>query len=223
MKNSHFIKMAMMALSVIAFSACDDDTKSVAEDLLNTTAQKQTNKLFVETTVQPTYEGLAAATAKMIESLESANYVQAGADWKEARRYWEWSEAFLFGAASGYGIDPHIDTWPFDAASFNSYLAKYSPSNNESDAAILEEAIATGQNLTGFHAVEYLLFVDDYEDDWNSFYEELEELPFVTLFAFYPQQGFGKYADGLFIIEEDAIPHIVNLDTVANPTDGSPF
>jgi len=158
MKKSNLIKLAMLAISTITISSCDDDSKSVAEDLLNTAAQKQANELFVKATVQPTYEGLAAATAKMIVSLEAGNYAQAGADWKEARQYWEWSEAFLFGAASGYGIDPHIDTWPFDAASFNSYLAKYNPSTNESDATILEEAIATGQNLTGFHAVEYLLF-----------------------------------------------------------------
>ena len=71
--------------------------------------------------------------------------------------------------------------------------------------------------------VEYLLFVDDYEDDWNSFYEELKELPFITLYVFYPQQGFGKYADGLFVVEEGSIPHIVNLDAAANPPDDSRF
>lgn len=28
---------------------------------------------------------------------------------------YEESEAFLFGAATDFGIDPHIDTWPLDA------------------------------------------------------------------------------------------------------------
>ena len=27
---------------------------------------------------------------------------------------WEQSEAFLYGAATAYGIDPHIDSWPLD-------------------------------------------------------------------------------------------------------------
>lgn len=41
--------------------------------------------------------------------------VSAACDsWKTARKDWEWSEAFLFGAAGDYEIDPHIDTWPVD-------------------------------------------------------------------------------------------------------------
>lgn len=157
MNWKNLLTIAMMACAAMSITACDDDDDE-SEDNSNTSVQREVNKMFVENTVQPTYEGLAAATAKMIASLEKGNYTQAGTDWKEARQYWEWSEAFLFGAASGYGIDPHIDTWPFDAASFNSYLSKYNPATNSADAALLEEAIATGQNLTGFHAVEYLLF-----------------------------------------------------------------
>ena len=36
-------------------------------------------------------------------------------DWKTARANWENSEAFLFGAADVYSIDPHTDTWPVAA------------------------------------------------------------------------------------------------------------
>ena len=32
----------------------------------------------------------------------------------EARAWWEKSEAFLYGAATDFGIDPHIDSWPLD-------------------------------------------------------------------------------------------------------------
>lgn len=157
MNWKNLLTVAMMACAAMCITSCDDDDDE-SEDSSNTTAQRVVNENFVTKTVQPTYEGLASSTAKLIASLEKKDYTQAGKDWKEARQYWEWSEAFLFGAASGYGIDPHIDTWPFDAASFSSYLSKYSPYENEADAALLEEAIATGQNLTGFHAVEYLLF-----------------------------------------------------------------
>lgn len=79
-------------------------------------------------------------------------------NWKGARQDWEWSEAFLFGPASTLAIDPHTDTWPFDSKKFDSYMAKYNPATNANDAALIKEAIATGQNLTGFHAVEYLIF-----------------------------------------------------------------
>ena len=85
--------------------------------------------------------------------------VEAACDqWKTSRQEWEWSEAFLFGPAGDFSIDPHTDTWPFNRTQFDNYMKKYNPSADEDDAEILAEAIATGQNLTGFHAVEYLIF-----------------------------------------------------------------
>ena len=83
---------------------------------------------------------------------------EAGANWKLARQDWEWSEAFLFGPAGDYQLDPHTDTWPFDRTQFDRYMSKYHPATDEEDAKIIDDAIATGQNLTGFHAVEYLIF-----------------------------------------------------------------
>lgn len=85
---------------------------------------------------------------------------EACTNWKEARQDWEWSEAFLFGPATDFGLDPHTDTWPFDRVQFDKYMAKYNPATNEDDAALIDDAIANGQNLTGFHAVEYLIFRD---------------------------------------------------------------
>ncbi len=84
----------------------------------------------------------------------------ACADWKLARADWEWSEAFLFGPATDFGLDPHTDTWPFDRVQFDKYMAKYNPATDDDDAALIDDAIARGQNLTGFHAVEYLIFRD---------------------------------------------------------------
>lgn len=82
----------------------------------------------------------------------------AGEHWRSARQDWEWSEAFLFGPVGDYGLDPHTDTWPFDRVQFDKYMKKYSPATDGDDAAIMANNIATGQNLTGFHAVEYLIF-----------------------------------------------------------------
>ena len=47
---------------------------------------------------------------------------KACSDWKTARAYWENSEAFLFGAAGDFGIDPHIDSWPLDEDAFNTLM-----------------------------------------------------------------------------------------------------
>lgn len=165
------LMMPMMASVMMMAASCssDDDNDPIVEPETDQTAvlQASANKMFVQNTVQPTYEGLSQSTLAMINALEAFDASGAQSDldkaaqaWKDARQYWEWSEAFLFGAASGYGIDPHIDTWPFDAASFNTYMSKYNPATDEDDAALMEEAIATGQNLTGFHAVEYLIFRD---------------------------------------------------------------
>ncbi len=165
----NLLTVSMMASAAMMAASCGSDDDDDDPVVTNTTAQQLAvvNRTFVEKTVQPTYEGLAKATDEMITALEAfgesgaqGDLDKAGQSWKNARQYWEWSEAFLFGAASGYGIDPHIDTWPFDAASFNTYMSKYNPADSESDAALMEEAIATGQNLTGFHAVEYLIFRD---------------------------------------------------------------
>lgn len=85
---------------------------------------------------------------------------EACENWREARQDWEWSEAFLFGPATDFGLDPHTDTWPFDRVQFDKYMKKYNPATDEDDAALIDDAIANGQNLTGFHAVEYLIFRD---------------------------------------------------------------
>ena len=95
-------------------------------------------------------KGTLNGTDAMVE--EAGNY------WKAARQDWEWSEAFLIGVATEKGIDPHTDTWPFDRTAFDRYMSKYNPATDEKDAKEIDDAIATGQNLTGFHAVEYLIF-----------------------------------------------------------------
>lgn len=163
----NLLTITMIAAVSCTFTSCDDDDNKKNElgETVQELALAPINKQYVESVVVPTYSGLADASEKMVEALEKfgesksqSDLDNAGKAWKEARQYWEWSEAFLFGAASGYSIDPHIDTWPFDKAAFDLYMKMFSPSTNEDHAAIVAEAIATGQNLTGFHAVEYLIF-----------------------------------------------------------------
>ena len=158
-KFRSIVALALVATTIVA---CKDDNND--DDAVNTALQTA-NEMFVNQTVIPTYKGLADECAKMQDAIEAfaadksdANLAKVCELWKTSRQYWEWSEAFLFGAASGYGIDPHIDTWPFDVTVFNNLLSKYSPATNEDDAAVIDQNVATGQNLTGFHALEYVIF-----------------------------------------------------------------
>ena len=60
------------------------------------------------------YDLLAAAAEGGVKTLTQAQLDAICAKFLQARQSWEESEAFLFGAASDFGIDPHIDTWPLD-------------------------------------------------------------------------------------------------------------
>ena len=78
---------------------------------------------------------------------------QACADWKTARANWENSEAFLFGAADVYSIDPHTDTWPVDATTLSNVLLENSFMND------IDNKIKTASvGILGYHGIEYVLF-----------------------------------------------------------------
>ena len=154
---------AVLMASALAAVACDKnstDPTSAKEETL-----QKVNEAFVDNTVIPTYRNLAdksldlqAAIEKLQANPTDAN-VKAACDlWKSARQYWEWSEAFLFGAASKYYIDPHIDTWPLDKVALENLLG------SEKMMADIENTVANLNNgLVGFHGIEYIIFRDGNE------------------------------------------------------------
>ena len=78
---------------------------------------------------------------------------QACNDWKTARANWENTEAFLFGAADVYSIDPHTDTWPVAANDLADVL------RDEKAMSNLENFIKTANSgILGYHGLEYVLF-----------------------------------------------------------------
>ena len=107
------------------------------------------------------YNLLAAATQKGVSSLSQGEIDAICAKFLQARQSWEESEAFLYGAATDFGIDPHIDTWPLDVEALATSL-----SNAEQVAALKGEdgiayaAAKLGQELLGFHGIEFILFRD---------------------------------------------------------------
>jgi uncharacterized iron-regulated protein len=80
----------------------------------------------------------------------------ACAKWRQARVFWEQSEAFLYGPAEYYGLDPHLDSWPLEKNQLDQVLS--GPDILELDAALARDKF--GASLLGFHAVEYILFRD---------------------------------------------------------------
>ena len=77
----------------------------------------------------------------------------ACSDWKTARANWEQSEAFLFGAADVYSIDPHTDTWPVAANDLADVL------RDETAMSNLDNFIKTANSgILGYHGLEYVLF-----------------------------------------------------------------
>ena len=78
---------------------------------------------------------------------------QACRAWKVARANWENSEAFLFGAADVYSIDPHTDTWPVAANDLAQVL------RDENAMSNLDNFIKTANSgILGYHGLEYVLF-----------------------------------------------------------------
>lgn len=165
-----FITGAAVALSLVS---CSDDNDIKNNDIVD--QQEAALKLVVEdyvnNTVVPTYRGLADATVRLaevcdkmcengVENLSEDLIRQAGNEWIQARRYWELSEAWLYGAASDYDIDPHIDTWPLDKTAMDAMLNNEAQMSQMSDRESAGEYVGSslGQGLLGFHAIEYLIF-----------------------------------------------------------------
>lgn len=153
------LAVASALLVSSSFTACDDDDKKESNDTLDT-KQLAIIEDYVDRVVVPTYTSLATASEELAELCEqlaenpSDEAVKAAGDkWVSSRKFWELSEAFLFGAASDYNIDPHIDSWPLNLSELNQVLK----AGNIEDRL---DAGTAGYGLLGFHAVEYVLFRD---------------------------------------------------------------
>ena len=172
------LKYAMLFASVIAlgtsFSACsDDDDKNESKLSEKQTAMKELTEQYVNNVIYPIYSSLANQTSVLFEQLVDAKKkYRAGslnqsdidkicATFINARSAWEQSESFLYGAATDWGIDPHIDTWPLDRVA----LAKQLSSSeiveelDDLDEGGIDNARAlVGEQQLGFHGIEFIIF-----------------------------------------------------------------
>jgi len=178
-----FKSAALVAASILLtvnLSSCNKDPQDNTEEA-NKATKEAIVKQYLNHTVYPTYANLANEADKLVENLEAlkanktqANVNAATATFIEARHWWEMSEAFLFGAASDFGIDPHIDSWPLDEDAFNRLMS--SPNMiaqlaNDEDGSVAGEQL--GNALLGFHGIEYILFREGQPRDVNEINDDM--------------------------------------------------
>ena len=168
-----FLLMAAGTLSM-GFSSCssdDDDNKGNTVEEQNNALKEMTGK-YLSDVVNPTYTNLANETERLYQLITALNTkLQSGStvaqneidaictSYKNARKYWEQSEAFLYGAASDFEIDPHIDTWPLDVPTLANDLSDDKKIESLKGAAVNGRArdFLTSENL-GFHGIEFIFF-----------------------------------------------------------------
>lgn len=182
-------KIQKMALSfmmgglALCFASCgsDDDTTfdlpevGQATTTINSSdlAMQKTTKAYVENVVYPTYQALAKNSRELYntcsalyKAAEAGTMTQSQIDaaceaFKNARREWERSEAFLYGSASDNNIDPHIDSWPLDHEGLVSVLTNASliaGFKSETPEKFVSEKNELFQSVLGFHGMEFVLF-----------------------------------------------------------------
>jgi len=128
MTKNLFKKSLTLLCMGLLFTACGSDDPEPDVNQLDATKTAILSQ-YVNGVVVPTYKSLADNAIELSELCAqlrknpSQSLVDQACDkWIEARKYWELSEAFLFGAAGDYFIDPHIDSWPLKKSSLDEVL-----------------------------------------------------------------------------------------------------
>lgn len=169
-----FAATCMMTMGMTACSSDDDKNDTVDVTKEQNDAIEALTKQYLSDVVYPTYTNLANESESLFNKISALkSKLKAGTavsqseiddictSYKNARKYWEQSEAFLYGAASDFEIDPHIDTWPLDVPTLGEDLADDAKIARLDAADGIEYARTslTAENL-GFHGIEFIFFRD---------------------------------------------------------------
>ena len=171
--------MAMAAFISLGLSSCSDDNNENqgTENVQSVNEQKMEaiTQQYVSNTIYKTYAAIADATDQLYtqlanvadrfkanpESVSQSDIDKICSTFLTAREEWEKSEAFLYGAATDFGIDPHIDTWPLDADGLATALKNADQvTKHEGEDGIAYAGGKLGQELLGFHGIEFIIFRD---------------------------------------------------------------
>lgn len=148
-------------------SAAPASLQNVVQTYLNdvvsaTYTSLANNAQILCTKCQTLYTNAKAGT------MTQANIDEACEAFKNARKDWEQSEAFLYGAASDKNIDPHIDSWPLTQSEVGDFLtnaAMVAGITGDNPGLFVREHNTGGTDedaafdtALGFHGMEFVLF-----------------------------------------------------------------
>lgn len=184
-KIQKFVMAFLLGAMSLGFTACSDDDGPTNDFQLPEVGQATTAingsdiemqkvaKTYVQDVIYPTYQALAAnartlynAAQTLYAAAEAGNMTQSQIDaaceaFKNTRREWERSEAFLYGSASDNDLDPHIDSWPLDhdelvnALNDSRLIAGF---KSDDPAKFVSDNNTDFQSVLGFHGMEFVLF-----------------------------------------------------------------
>ena len=183
-KFKQLVMAFLVGVVSFGFTACDDNNNEVKFELpevgqatVNVSSSdkemQKVAKVYVNQVVYPTYQALAAnartlytTTAALYTAAEAGTMTQAQIDaaceaFKDTRREWERSEAFLYGSASDNELDPHIDSWPLDHKELANALKNptlVAGFKGSDPAKFVSENNSNFQSVLGFHGMEFVLF-----------------------------------------------------------------
>lgn len=176
--------LAMLCIGAFAFTSCsDDDTPDLGGDRENPVIDNRWTGVqaemwdvadqYINGVVYPTYRNLAASADELYNeavnvqskhnagTLTDADVEAACEAFKTAREYWEKSEAFLFGAATDFNIDPHMDSWPLDQGQMANFLSNstmVAGLYSSDPIAFVNQHNSEFDTALGFHGIEFVLF-----------------------------------------------------------------
>lgn len=220
-KIQKFVMAFLLGAMTLGFSACSDDNGvdekfelpeiGQATTKINSSDKdmEKVTKNYVQNVVYPTYQALAAnartlysASQTLYKAAEAGTMTQSHIDaaceaFKDTRREWERSEAFLFGSASDNELDPHIDSWPLDRKELKNALTSQTliaGFKGDDPAEFVSKNNSEFQSVLGFHGMEFVLFrngknrtvealkANDTEEDMTSV-KGIDELAFLQAVA----------------------------------------
>ena len=172
-----FMYVMLFAACSMGFTSCSsDDDKNDSGDLTEKEkAMEAITDQYVNNVIYPIYTSLASQTSTLFDQLVDAKtkfragtLTQGDIDkicttFIAARSAWEQSESFLYGAATDFGIDPHIDTWPLDRTALAKALSSkeiIDDLDDLEDGGIDNARALVGEQQLGFHGIEFIIFRD---------------------------------------------------------------
>ncbi|MEI6859450.1 MAG: imelysin family protein [Shewanella sp.] len=171
MKNLKYSAVAIALISTLA--ACggsgDDSTVDPVDPSIDEAFSFSATEMITNltddvivsgySTLADKSEELLLVTQTLVNDKTQANLLAVQDAWKAAREPWEQGESHIFGPVDSLSIDPHLDSWPLNTVDLDDVLA-----NNTGgfDAEIIK---GWGDDIQGFHTMEYLIFGDGVENN----------------------------------------------------------